>query len=73
MSKVPRWLFLIITGGIGSVLLNLFHGKPKPDQKKPPAAAKAKVEPAPVVPVETKATTSSTETKKGGLKRKGKK
>ncbi|KAF8592583.1 hypothetical protein K439DRAFT_1625932 [Ramaria rubella] len=29
MSKIPRWMYLILSGTLGSVLLNVFHRKPK--------------------------------------------
>lgn len=34
MSKVPRWMYIILSGGLGSVLLNLFHQK-KPTKPTP--------------------------------------
>lgn len=45
---IPRWLLLIITGGIGSVLLNLLH-RPSKKRAAPnaPAPAKREATPAP--------------------------
>lgn len=79
LSRVPRWLFLIITGGIGSVMLNLFHSKPKPKltPAKPKVIPTAKTAETPSGQVQStgaKATTSATDSKKAGTqKRKGNK
>jgi len=37
MTKVPRWMYLVISGGMGSVLIQLFHRKPDAAQR--PATA----------------------------------
>jgi hypothetical protein len=34
MSKIPRWMYLILSGSLGSLFLNLFHRK-KPTTIKP--------------------------------------
>jgi len=39
MSMIPRWMYLLITGGLGSLLLNLFHRKPVPKSDITPRAA----------------------------------
>ena len=28
MSKIPGWMYIVLSGGLGSLFLNLFHRKP---------------------------------------------
>jgi len=39
MTKIPRWMYLVISGGLGSLLIQIFHRKPPVATR--PAAAKS--------------------------------
>ncbi|KAK7470150.1 hypothetical protein VKT23_001590 [Stygiomarasmius scandens] len=71
MIIVPRWLMLIISGSVGSFLIQLMHrpGKNKPDaaaKKKTDAQAQARSASAPAPSVPSNAAASSSGTKSGG-------
>ncbi|KZS97809.1 hypothetical protein SISNIDRAFT_546856 [Sistotremastrum niveocremeum HHB9708] len=67
-TMIPRWLFLVLTGTLGSLLLNLMHSKPKPKAQKKsqgakPVAAKPAASPAPAA-ASTATTPASSPAKK---------
>lgn len=46
--KIPRWAFVLLSGGIGSLLLRVMHGKPaKPEVKKPSVVVEPPSSPTP--------------------------
>ncbi|KIJ56495.1 hypothetical protein M422DRAFT_62484 [Sphaerobolus stellatus SS14] len=66
VSKLPRWVLLIISGTFGSLLLSVLHRKPA-NPAKPVAAPKAKAKEDPTthgVKPDAKAASSSVEAKK---------
>lgn len=71
-TTIPRWLFLVITGTLGSVLLNLMHSKPKAQAPKPQgtksSTAKAPATPTPVEATTTATASSPTKKRKSGRK-----
>ena len=74
MSKIPRWMYLILSGGLGSLLLQVFHRKMPTTSK--PAISQPKPESVSAIQQQNvaQAGPSSSGTKKeGALKRKGNK
>jgi len=74
MSMLPHWMYLILSGGLGSLLLQLFHKKPPTSTK--PVTPQSKPTPVPAVQQQNvaQADSSNAGTKKEGThKRKGNK
>ncbi|KAF7332637.1 hypothetical protein MKEN_00146500 [Mycena kentingensis (nom. inval.)] len=75
--RVPRWVLILVSGSLASVVLNLFHGfgpKPKVPSHKKPVGATAPAAAASVAAAAPAATTTGSSTGGGGAKsRKGKK
>lgn len=44
VSVIPKWLFLVVSGGLGSILIQFMHGKEKTGDKKEVKAGDASAE-----------------------------
>jgi len=43
-SVIPKWLFLVVSGGLGSLVIQFMHGKEKAEDKKEVKAGDASAE-----------------------------
>ena len=57
VSRVPKFLLMIITGALGSLLMRLLHRNPEGEKQKPESKAKAKPADKPAPPAEARSTT----------------
>ncbi|KAF8528837.1 hypothetical protein BU17DRAFT_37569 [Hysterangium stoloniferum] len=69
MSMIPRWMFLFITGGLGSLLLTLFHRKPAPKLAKTPRVMNKPAIEKPETDIVASPAASPNKTKKDGAQK----
>jgi hypothetical protein len=71
---IPKWILLIVTGGMATVIMSLLHRKPDVDsQSQPQSKPKLEAAAAPVTSAPSSSTSVSVGGKKGAKSRKGKK